>query len=214
MVDNILNKLKKLNFSTNAHFVKLFEQALNNSPLILISITEFLRSLQDSNSVTESYTMNIIMIYVIYNRFHNWFYIGISFTGSIWAEKHYTEKFSPDKKSLLLSQYHAGDINEKGKNIGEEIIILPIIIFPSLISLDTGTKSMLENLMRSIELRLLSARRQVGYQFYNNPISLSPNAPKSKKVPFKATIEKRLLSRKSFKFKMYSASLWNNLSKS
>nr|UIB38866.1 hypothetical protein [Trentepohlia sp. YN1317] len=133
--------------------------------------------------------MNTVMIYMIHNRVHNWFYIGISFTSSIRAEKHYTEKFSPNKDSMLLSEYHAGEIMEQGKNLADEIIILPIILFPILLRLNIETKNKLENLMRIIESRLISTCKKVGYNFYNDPILLSLNASKLIKIPFKATIE-------------------------
>ena len=129
------------------------------------------------------------MVYVIRNNFHNWFYIGINFFSSVRAKKHYSEKFSLDKKFILLSEYHAAEIEEKGKNLGEEIIILPIIIFPSLFSLDTETKLILENLMKRIEFRLVYACKQAGYQLSNDPVPLSPNAPKAEKELLKVTIE-------------------------
>lgn len=189
LFEHITNKWQQISFNLSIELVKLFKQALNRSPFILISLTKFLETIQASNLAIENYAMNIAMIYVIYNRYHNWFYIGISFTGSIWAKKHYTEKFSPNKNSMLLSEYHAAEIEEKGKNGGEEIIILPIIIFPVLFYLDAETKSIIENLMRNIEFSLISACKQAGYKLYNNPVALSPNVSKSENTPFIPTVE-------------------------
>lgn len=186
LFENVTKKLEKISYYSPKKLFEIFQQALQQSPLILTSFTEFFETIQalKSKSIISSYTMQIAMIYVLWNTYHNWFYIGISFTGSIWAKKHYSEKFSADPNSILLSEYHAAEIEKNGKNLGEEIIILPIIIFPVIIELPTEIKSIIENLMRSIESSLIYACKQEGYLCYNDPIALSPNAPKKNQITY------------------------------